>query len=165
MKTDKCKTVADFLNEASHTSSIKATDGSPNLPVSPTHKALAPGIEKLIVLSPTLVSRSLSLPNDQRDRVLDDDAPDVEPKIEPIAVKTEPNVSSIDLSIDAVILKSREDATSEKKEAVSESAPQSLPSSIPAELIKIIERMKEVGNDVVWLSIMVAVAESLGIYF
>lgn len=161
MKSDKCKTVADFLNEASHTSSIKATDGSPNLPVSPTHKTLAAsGMEKLIVLSPTLVSRSLLISTDQRDRVLNDDAAaDIEPKVEPVAVKTEQNVSSIDSSIDAVILKSREEAMSEKKEAAPESTPQSLPNSIPAELIKIVERMKEVGT-IVWMSIMVAVAKT-----
>lgn len=134
--------VGDVLNEAGHTVNIKAPDAVPCIPVSPVPKNLAPGVDKLVVSSPTHVIQLLSVSTDRRD---DKDA-NIEPRVEPTATKNEPNISAIESAINAVILQSREEAASEDlKEAGSEMTQSSLPKSIPAELLKTVERMKEVS--------------------
>src|SRR6218665_475511 len=149
LKNDKCRTVAEILNEVNQTSTPTAVkppppDPSQNpLALSPICKTLnPPSVDKSAVSSPILVlSRSVSV---TAEPAVEKDATD-EPIVECTAPKNDLTAAKIESSIDAVILQSREGASSDDgRDTASEAPPQSLPDILPAEVLKAFERITEV---------------------
>lgn len=146
LKSDKSRTVAEILNEISQTSTPSSIrpppEPSQNLTISPIRKTVNPSVDKSAVSSPTpVLNRSISI---TAEPATEKDATD-EPNVESVAPKNDLTVSKIESSIDAVILQSREGATSDDgKDGGASEAPQNLLDSLPTDVRKAVERIIEV---------------------